>query len=363
MPKDKPDIIVLETNLEMKEWRDIPRKNTKLAIVGFAPSTRDLTPWDDQTFDIWTVNEEYNFDWVKRHPDIHFQMHPRWDWERANNINHFNHPLWMKNKEDKCIRCKGERGWDVTNTDTKEVTWQTCNECEGKGIYTPPAWRSTIPIIMQEHHNDVLNSVPFPLKEATNLLPLDGYAYFTSSVAYMLTLAYLMGYQEINLYGFEMGTKTEYHYQKANFEYLVGLLQGYGIKIMVPPKSTLLKGELYGYKNMKTGFRQNLEMRKQFLEVQEVMQRDTYLKQTGQVECVQQLVQSGHPELVDILNDLMPLYAKTIGVHNVIKGALAEIKNLTDLYDSYFQGNNGEEGHMTAEEFNQYLNASYTQSN
>lgn len=341
-------------------WVDIERKNNKLAIVGFAPTTRDQTPWEDTSFDIWGVNEEYVFDWFKRPPDLHFQMHPRWDFTRTNNMNHYNHPLWLANKTDKCVRCKGERGGTHIDTDTKKEKWYTCPECNGEGIYTPPAYRANLPIIMQEHWDDIPNSIPFPLEDATNLIPLGDYPYFTSSVAYMLTLAYMLGYEEVHFYGFEMGTKTEYHYQRANFEYLVGLYQGYGLKIIVPKQSTLLKGELYGYKNMKTGFRQNLEARLQFLEIQETEQREKYMRQSGAIQAIQNLLPT-HPELIADYNALMPDYAKTVGTHNVIKGAIQEVKVLTELYDHYFLGGTESNAEMTAEDFNKFINVAYTQ--
>lgn len=337
------------------QWQSITRKNDKLAIVGFA-ETRNLTPWEDPTFDIWGVNEEYNYPWMKRF-DLWFQMHPRWDFTRPNNMNHYNHFSWLRNLSTTCIKCQGA---GTLKQGDKEVP---CDECKD-GIYHPDPRRAGVPIIMQEQYDDIPDSIRFPLEEATAILPLNGYPYFTSSVSFMLALAYLMGYTRIELYGFEMGTQTEYHYQRANFEYWVGLLQAKGVEIYIPKASPLLKGELYGYKNMKTGFRQNLEMRKQFLEIQERTQADRYHAFTGRVEQTQVLVQSGHPELVQQLNELMPEYAKIIGTHNVIKGALAEVKNLIELYDHYFVSG-VEDGGATipsTEEFLSYTNLAYTQN-
>jgi hypothetical protein len=342
-------------------WKSLNRKKDKVAVVGFSPTTRDQTPWFDPDYDIWTLNEEYTFDWVKRNPDLHFQMHPRWDWSRDNNMNHYNHPQWLMNKSGVCMKCKGSGIIGVDDAE-KKTTANPCEECRATGTYAPPPYRTTLPVIMQEHWDDIPNSIPFPLKEATDLLPLGGYPYFTSSVAFMLSLAWLMGYAEVHLFGFEMGTTTEYHYQRANFEYLVGFFQAKGMKIIIPDTSSLLKGELYGYKNMKTGFRQNLEMRSQFLDIQEVQQREIFNKLSGAVEKIQEMMNNGHPELAKELNEMMPLYAKAIGTHNVIKGAIAEVKNLTKLYDSYFKGGaDGDNTKMTAEEFNQFINAAYTQ--
>jgi predicted transcriptional regulator YdeE len=337
-------------------WTDYPRTRDCLAIVGFAPTTRHLTPWDDDSYEIWGLNEEYNFDWMKRFTRW-FQIHPRWDFMRDNNINHRNHPHWLTNTTGMCNRCKGEGGWLAEEGGEKKAV--ACPDCQN-GTYTPPAHRKDLIIYMQEHWDDIPNSVAFPLNEATALLPV-GYPYFTSSVSLMLILAYMMGFKRVELYGFEMGTTTEYHYQRANGEYIMGFLQGKGMEVVVPKNSSLLKGELYGYKNMKTGFRQNLEMRQVIVNEQERKQGTQVQMMTGQVKELEYIVRAGlTPEQLQArYQEIMGEYAKVIGLHNVIKGAMTEVKNMTALYDSYFTAGTEEGKVLSAEEVQTFVNVAY----
>lgn len=338
-------------------WQDYPRTKDKLAIVGFATTTRHLAPYDDPEYEIWGLNEEYNYDWMKRY-DRWFQIHPRWDYTRPNNMNHRNHWLWLQNKSGKCMRCEGEGSWATEDKGEKQT--HTCPECKGSGEYKPPENRANLPIYMQEHWDDIPNSIAYPLDAAKALLPttLNQKDYFTSSAALMLTLARLMGFKRVEFYGFEMGTMTEYHYQRANFEYLVGLFS-WDMEIVVPEISTLMRGELYGFKNMKTGFRQNLEMRKVILEDQVKKAGRKVDIHTGKVQALNQVIQV-NGDFKTLLEDVMREYQQLIGQHNVVKGALAEVENMTRLYDNYFLSGS-EEGRVLedGEEVKKYVNLEY----
>ena len=89
----------------------------KVALVGMATTSRHLTPWDDDDFEIWTLNESYygkhqdpdGTPYVKR-IDRHFQMHPSWDYMRPNNFNHPRHPQWLTNEPwtPEEIRARGD---------------------------------------------------------------------------------------------------------------------------------------------------------------------------------------------------------------------------------------------------------------
>lgn len=218
-----------------------------------------------------------------------------------------------------------------------------------------------MPIYMQEHWDDIPGSIAYPLEEAKALLPktLHQKDYFTSSAALILALARLMGYKRVEFYGFEMGTMTEYHYQRANFEYLVGLFS-HDMEIVVPEISTLLRGDLYGYKNMKTGMRQNLEMRKMILEDQEKKAQKKVDVHSGKITILNTLAQELHSDAMKKrLEESMKEYQLIIGQHNVIKGALAEVVNMTNLYDNYFLSGS-EEGKVTnAEEVQKHVNLQY----
>lgn len=65
--------------------------------------------------------------------------------------------------------------------------------------------------------------------------------YWISSIAYMVSLAIHEGAEEIGLFGVDMDIGSEYEYQRANAEYLIGFARGRGIKVRIPDASPLLK--------------------------------------------------------------------------------------------------------------------------
>lgn len=308
-------------------WTDVPRTRDKVAIVGFHEKTREKAPFDDPEYEIWTLNEEYNFPWVKR-TDRHFQLHPRWDFSRTNNLNDPNHLLWLKGKDGLCIYCKGEGAVKV-----KESA-ERCPFCD-KGTYRVPENRMNLPIYMQKSWDDIPNSISLPLAEITEKF-LPGPQYYTSSVAYMLGLAMLMGFKRIEFYGFDMGSDTEYHYQRANFEYWIGLAHGYGFEVLLP-ESTILTGKLYGYENMHTGYRQQLEMRMFELTKQFTVTKAEVVRLEAQYDIIKKLKEAGFLAVDDVLKDLKTKLQKQQALLNFISGAKTETENLTKLFEGYMR--------------------------
>jgi hypothetical protein len=314
-----------------KKPNNPPRFKDKLAIVGFASTTRDQAPFDDESYEIWTVNEAGNtaidaFKWMKRFDRL-FQIHPRWDFTRINNANDPNHWLWLQNISGKCQMCGGT----ALMGDGKN-----CPVCEG-GIYTPSETRSWAKVIyMQEKWKDVPNSVKYPLDEMIALNPRG--KYFDSSLSYMLMLASTMGYKEIFVVGFEMAAQSEYFYQRANFEFLYGCLTAKGQKITLPENTSLLKGKMYGYENMKTGYRQQLDMRLAILNNELATHNMELAKMEGQLTAWKDILSLGTPtpDLQSKFLEVQSKYGKLLGLVNVVKGASYETENLRKLYDSYF---------------------------
>ena len=324
-----------------KTWKDYPRLQDKVAIVGFSETTRGFAPYHDDSYEIWALNEEYTFPWCKRY-DRWFQMHPRWDFERNNNLNHPNHILWLKNKKGECRFCKGKA---LVSKDKEAMECPYCKD----GVYTPK--RKKIPIYMQRHWKDIPDSVALPLKEMHEFvkggIPEHSFKprnkYFASSPAYMLVLAMLMGYKTIELYGFEMGTSTEYHYQRANFEYLIGVAHGKGIGVYLHPRSQILKAQLYGYVNNQIGLRQNFEIRRVELAKQVTVAQRNIDRGHGFFKGLER-VKEKYPDLdlTDIYEYLENKRAEYAAQLNVVTGAQHECNVLTDLVDGYMLDGNAE---------------------
>ena len=203
-----------------------PRR--KIALVGFASSTRDLAPFTDLGWEIWGMNQLYRH--IPR-LDRQFDIHGNW---REDNVEGTDHPKWLA-------------------------------ECG-------------IPVYMKEREPSVPTALAYPLELVVERVA--GTKYFTSTVAYMIGLAILeidrmverdpmltgelrddASVHEVGLavqrayaryalgvYGIDLIVGTEYDYQKACVEYLLGVAHGRGIEVIIPNDSALLKAShLYGF--------------------------------------------------------------------------------------------------------------------
>lgn len=174
----------------------------KVAIVGFASSTRMGAPFDDPSYAIWGMNQLYRH--IPR-ADRWFEIHSNWDEHVVDGTDH--------------------EGW----------------------IKAAP-----IPVYMAEYHAKFPTCVKFPL----DALKTEFGDYFTSSVAFMLALAIKEQFEEIAIFGIDMIVGTEYFEQKACVEYWIGVANGRGIQVKIPPQSALCKQHYrYGYElEPNTGF-------------------------------------------------------------------------------------------------------------
>ena len=198
-----------------------------VAICGFASSSRHLAPYDNRTLEIWGCNEAYNFEFMQNsagefRADRWFQIHEAEDFTRENNPNDHEHYEWLQAEHN-------------------------------------------FPIYMQERFSEIPNAKKYPLErydkfffdnaytaDMTTLEKqawLDAYehGYFTSTFAYMMAMAITEGFKRIEIWGFHIGSQSEYLYQKGACEFWVGQALGRGIEVILAGSSPIMKGELYGY--------------------------------------------------------------------------------------------------------------------
>lgn len=183
----------------------------RVAIVGFADSKKDA-PYDDPSWEIWGLNDLHNS--IKRFT--------RWfDIHTFDNIN----------EDVKLGRSPPDR-------------------CGIGGLARLPC-----PTYMQDKIADVPNSIKFPLDEILETFKnLTGKTYFTNSISYMIAFALYEGiisgrqWDEISIYGVDMAVGPEYIAQRPSCEYWIGVGEGMGIKMYIPPASDLNKCTfLYGF--------------------------------------------------------------------------------------------------------------------
>ena len=171
-----------------------PRK--KVSLIGFGSNTRALAPWTDPTHELWAMNQAYLY--MSRRADRWFELH------RPEHTPDMRDPAYM----DWLKACP-------------------------------------VPVYMQDVYEEIPSSVRFPIDRLIAHFHLD---YFTSSVAFMLALAIMEGFEEIHVYGIDLITDEEYQVQKPCVEWWMGVAAGRGITLYVPPESALCKQAFrYGY--------------------------------------------------------------------------------------------------------------------
>jgi hypothetical protein len=169
-------------------------KRTKLAIVGYAESSKDLAPFDDPSWEIVGLNQLYR----------HIPRADRW-FEIHHNF------------------------LDAVVEGTDHMKWLK---------------EAQIPIYMVDRIPEIPNSVRFPIERVMQGHP----DYFTSTVAFGLALAIEEGFKEIALYGIDLIVGDEYIHQRPCAEFWIGVAHAKGITITLPPTSALCKqSHRYGY--------------------------------------------------------------------------------------------------------------------
>ena len=200
----------------LEKLRKLREGKKTVALVGMAPTSCSLAPFNDQTAEVWGLNEAHAFEWMKSW-DRWFQPHKPKDFTRDLDAHRVH-----------------ERGYVKGHFD-----W--LKQKHGKPIY------------MQYKYDYIPDSMEYPLVEVVERFfgkirkGDEKVKYFTSTFAYMLALALYEDFERIEIFGFEMSGNDEYAPQKAGSEFWIGMAMGLGKELHLPPKSQLIWGPLYGY--------------------------------------------------------------------------------------------------------------------
>lgn len=304
----------------------------KIVMVGMNPRTRDAIPWDDDA-EFWTLNEGATKDWMKRW-DVLFQIHPRWDWDRPNNMADPNHPLFIKAQNDICLYCKGSR---KAYSEGNEIN---CPWCNGEGVYYGPMSRyqdngKPKRIIMQDDNKDVPGCIRFPVETITQAHCKDGKPYFTSTLAHMLAYAiHFLPDMPIELYGFEAESNTEYAVQRPCIEYWVGYGRGKGMSIEAPG-SHLLQGRHYAYEDFDQGYRSRLELRKRTLQENLNSAEVEAVRSEARLDALMPF--KDDPVIKTTLDFAYDDHFKKKNMVSFIRGTLKELHHAIEILDAYRQ--------------------------
>ena len=184
----------------------------KICILGSAPSSVQMAPFGDPSFQIWACSPgTYP---VLPRCDAFFELH-RW--------------------EPGVI---GKPGTQKPWFSPEYVSWMGQQQ---------RVW-------MYQAVPEIPNSMALPIADLTSKY---GTFFFTSSIAFMMACAIEDILEErqagnteqsvIALYGVDMAANEEYGYQRAGCQHFVELATNLGIQVIVPPESDLLRPmPLYG---------------------------------------------------------------------------------------------------------------------
>lgn len=121
------------------------------------------------------------------------------------------------------------------------------------------------PVYMVRQYPGVPASVEYPLSAAQAIG--GAMLQFTSSFCYMAALAFIEGFDHVEIHGFDMLTHEEYAYQREEALKWLAFLKGAGCDIYIVPESGLneRKKILYGYEGIPMVSKQAIEAhRKQY---------------------------------------------------------------------------------------------------
>jgi len=220
----------------------------KVAIVGFATLSRDGVK-DSDADEIWSMNWAWKYDFIPR-IDRLFEMH------------------------SPAILSLGDRSiftqlqYALKRLFDKTLPIDPARSASAKKLRDQWQW------LQQPHDFPVYMQTKLPKCPAAVEYPFEAVArycwsnlwrgkkrqlYFTSSFDFMMALAIYEQVAEIQLYGIELGSDTEYKYQRPGGHAYIGMALGKGIKVVLPESSYLFNADLYGYRKGQVIFRQDLE--------------------------------------------------------------------------------------------------------
>jgi len=109
------------------------------------------------------------------------------------------------------------------------------------------------PIYVLEERKEIPSGVHYPIEEILKDIfrhcwrGAERNKFLTSTAEQMVALAIHEGFGQIEIYGIEMASGSEYRYQREGMSHMLGVAEGRGIDVVLHKRSALLRAKLYGY--------------------------------------------------------------------------------------------------------------------
>ena len=186
-----------------------PDGYNKIAIIGTAPGSMTLAPFDDPSWSIWACSPGAFPYCASKRSDVWFEPH-----------------RWLPTAPG-LPGAPGTRPWFSADFHTF------------LGAHKGP-------VFMSEVQPTIPSSVRIPFED---LIAKYGPYFWTSTIAYMIAMAIdalqdraARGEQvAIGLWGVDMSATEEWSYQRPGCQHFIGLAMSLGINIVLPPESDLMR--------------------------------------------------------------------------------------------------------------------------
>ena len=165
----------------------------RVAILGTAPSSRALAPFDNPDWEIWACSPSNSTDGTLPRVTRWFELHALSD-----------------------LRQERWKSWVKPYVDALNA--KSCS------------------VYMQEKNELVPKAEVFPVDVLTKTY---GRRFFTSSIAWMIAFALHEGATEIGIYGVDMCAASEYEFERPGCQYFIDLARTLGVTVTIPPQSDL----------------------------------------------------------------------------------------------------------------------------
>jgi hypothetical protein len=185
-----------------------PGRARKIAVLGGGGSLK-YTPWYSDDWELW-AHASCRMK-CAREPDVFFDLHPKELWSNPT-----------------------LKFWDTTY-----LQWL--------------AWNHQ-PIYMQAVFPEAPSSIRYPFETVVTEFPR---GYMTNTLSYMVALALVEGVTHLGVFGCDYASGSEYGPQRGCAEYWLGVAEGRGVHVLIPPTCDLLNRPslLYGYESHPGGKR------------------------------------------------------------------------------------------------------------
>lgn len=220
------------------DWFGGGRK--KIALCGFASSSRERIPIDDTSWIIVGLNQLYRH--IPR-ADVWMDVHANW---REDNVEGTDHPRWLAQCGIPVVMVHKEAEVPTAVRNPKEAL-DAHFDCK----YATSTVAHMLRLFIYEIEQDVERR----LRETTDLASAasDG-AVVSALDIYKLSRSMFNEYA-IGIFGIDLIVGTEYEFQRQCAEFWIGEAEGRGIHIVIPPESALLKQLwCYGYEKEPKGW-------------------------------------------------------------------------------------------------------------